>query len=66
LAAVIPTAILVRPHRAAPANRTTDMESQVIPMIQDVMGQTLSNCRERKENTGTGPLARLSGKVAGV
>jgi hypothetical protein len=41
LAAVIPTAILVRPHRAAPANRTTDMESQVIPMIQDVMGQTL-------------------------
>jgi uncharacterized glyoxalase superfamily protein PhnB len=43
LAAVIPTAILVRPHRAAPANRTTDMESQVIPMIQDVMGQTLSS-----------------------
>jgi hypothetical protein len=35
------TAILVRPHLKTPANRTTAMESQVIPMIQDVFGSTL-------------------------
>jgi len=43
LAAIITTTIIVRPHWAAPANRTTTIESQVIPMIQDVMGQTLNN-----------------------
>src|SRR5271166_1397615 len=41
LAAVIPTTISVPPHPAAPANRTADMESQVIPTIQGVPGWTL-------------------------
>ena len=41
LAAVILTAILLRPHPPAPANRPAGMESHVIPMIQDVSGWTL-------------------------
>jgi hypothetical protein len=39
LAAVIPTAVFVRPHRAAPANQTAAIESQMTPTIQDVPGQ---------------------------
>jgi hypothetical protein len=41
LAAVIPTAVFVRPHRAAPANQTAAIESQMTPTIQDVPGRTL-------------------------
>src|SRR6185437_10858847 len=41
LAAVISTAVLVRPHRRYPANRADAIESQVIPTIQDVFGRTL-------------------------
>src|SRR6185312_11074828 len=45
LAAVISTAVLVRPHRRYPANRADAIESQVIPTIQDVFGRTLSKYR---------------------
>jgi hypothetical protein len=41
MAAVIAMAVLVRPHRRHPAHRVTAIESQPIPMIQDVFGQTL-------------------------
>jgi len=41
-AAVITNTVLIRPHRAAPANRTAAIESHVIPMIQAVLGWTLS------------------------
>jgi hypothetical protein len=40
LASVISASVLVRPHLAAPANRTATSESQVIPTIQDVPGWT--------------------------
>jgi hypothetical protein len=41
MAAVIAMAVLVRPHRRHPVHRVTAIESQPIPMIQDVFGQTL-------------------------
>jgi hypothetical protein len=41
LAAIIPGAVFVRPHQAAPANRAAAMESQVTPKIQGVPGWTL-------------------------
>ena len=50
LAAVIPTAVFVRPHRAAPANQTAAIESQMTPTIQDVPGRTLRTSRSRREN----------------
>src|SRR3984893_19506798 len=41
LAPVILTAVLLRPHLTAPANRPAAMESHVIPTTQDVSGWTL-------------------------
>jgi hypothetical protein len=50
MAAVIAMAVLVRPHRRHPAHRVTAIESQPIPMIQDVFGQTLMEvaCQEKR------------------
>jgi hypothetical protein len=43
LASVISTSALIRPHQAAPANRTAAIESHMIPMIQAVPGWTLNS-----------------------
>src|SRR6185312_7684504 len=62
LAAVVATAVLVRPHRRYPANRADAIESQVIPTIQDVFGRTLSTGSSEPITGATGAMTGVDGR----
>ncbi|WP_265638782.1 transposase, partial [Acidiphilium sp. PA] len=68
LAAIIPGAVLVRPHQAAPANRAAAMESQVTPKIQGVPGWTLRGSLLQANLHADGGYAgpKLNGRLAKI
>jgi hypothetical protein len=55
--AIVTSAVLLRPHRDAPSNRITTVESQAIQRTQDVFGRTLTFLGFRAANKpdGTAP-----------